>query len=303
MKVLIVCSGNSGEISAFVKDQGDSLIRIGIKVFYFQIRGKGAIGYLKNYKLLLKKIEEIRPQIIHAHYGISGLLSNLQRKIPVVVTYHGSDINFKLPSIFSKLSIRLSSINIFVSSKLADKACVRNPIIIPCGVNLNIFKPINKLEARAKLNLDNSKILLLFSSSFSIPVKNFPLAKQIMDQLKDLNVELIELKGYNRYEVAYLLNAVDVAIMTSFSEGSPQFIKEAMACNTPIVSVDVGTVREIIGEADNCFVSKEYDPIILSKYIRQVISSRKRSNGRDFINYYNESIIAKRIANIYSSIQ
>ena len=93
MKILIVCSKNSGKIAPFILEQGESLLRLGVEVDYYPIVGKGFMGYWKSRKSFLHKIKTCQPDIIHAHYGLSGLLANSQRKIPVVTSYHGSDIN------------------------------------------------------------------------------------------------------------------------------------------------------------------------------------------------------------------
>ena len=119
MKVLIVANYNSGYFSPFIKDQILSLKLHNVYVDTYGIVGKGIWGYLRNVPGLKRKILEFHPDLIHAHYGLSGLCSNLQRKIPVVTTYHGSDIHsggwtLKL----SQIAIRLSAYNIFVSRKL-----------------------------------------------------------------------------------------------------------------------------------------------------------------------------------------
>ena len=93
MKILIVCSYNKSKISPFILEQAHSLEKQQIKIDYHKVIGRGFIGYIKNYFSLIAKIKSYEPDIIHAHYGLSGLLANLQRKIPVVTTFHGSDIN------------------------------------------------------------------------------------------------------------------------------------------------------------------------------------------------------------------
>lgn len=302
MKVLVVCSKNKGFVKSFIKEQSESLKTKRITIDYYSVEGKGILGYLKNFKNLKRKINDFLPDIIHAHYGLSGLLANLQRAVPVVVTYHGSDINLTLPRFFSRFSILLSSRNIFVSNNLSDRVGLKNPLIIPCGINLDIFKPIDKKCARLRMKLDLTKTYILFSSSFDNPVKNYKLAKQAIDLLCEFDIEIIELKGFERYEVSNLLNSVDLALMTSYTEGSPQFIKESMACNTPIVSVDVGEVRKIINKAANCYVSKSHDPVELASYIKKIILSGEKSDGRDYIKDYEESFIADKIVEVYNSL-
>ena len=98
-----------------------------------------------------------------------------------------------------------------------------------------------------------------------------------------------------------MLNAADVLVLTSFSEGSPQIIKEAMACNCPIVSVDVGDVRTQINNAYNCFVV-ERDPKIISEKLNFVLSNNLRSNGNDLINKYDLKIISQKLEKLYSSV-
>ncbi len=303
MKILIVCSKNSGKIAPFITEQVNALGEQGIKTDYFTIEQKGWKGYLNSRTLLLRKIKEFQPDIIHAHYGLSGLLANTQRKIPVITTYHGSDINDNTVFRFSKVSIILSVHNIFVSQKNIDKARVKKKIsLIPCGVNTAFFYPQDKKACRAKLNLDTDKKYVLFAGAFDNNVKNPFLAKSAVSKLD--NVELLELKGYSREEVVWLINAVDVCLMTSHTEGSPQFIKEAMACSCPIVSVDVGDVKEVIANTKQCYVCESYDAIEISEKLRLVFNSKERTNGTERISKLklDTKNIAKKIVEIYSLI-
>ena len=286
MKVLIVASGNSGKIAPFVLEQGESIRNLGIEVKYFLIKGKGFQGYVKYQLELKKNIETFRPDIIHAHFGLSGLFANIQRRLPVVTTYHGSDINNNKIRPLSILAKMLSKKNIFVSKQIAEKIILnRNYNVIPCGIDLDNFYPIEKHNARIKMNLCLDKVIILFSSSFSIKEKNYSLAKEAIDRLP-LDVELIELKGYNREEVNLLLNACDAALLTSISEGSPQFIKEAMACNIPIVSTAVGDVKWLFDGIDGCFLTTFNPKDVAEKIKLALIFSEKigRTNGRDKIN-------------------
>ncbi len=301
MKVLFVCSANSNKISPFTKEQADSIKKHGVKVDFFLIKGHGALGYLKNLLFLKKKINQNKYDLIHAHYGLSALLANLQRKVRVIATYHGSDLNNKRARIFSKLSICLSAKNIFVSSNLAKIPKDRKPIIIPCGVDMEIFKPFEKSACREKMKLNLKKKYILFSSSFNISVKNYPLASEAIKLLNDKDINLIELKDYSRGEVVVLMNAVDLCLMVSKSEGSPQFIKEAMACNCPIVSTDVGDVKEVIGKTKGCYICS-YDPEDVADKIKKALDFGKRTDGREKIKYLDEKIIAEKVIGVYNKV-
>lgn len=300
MKVLIIYGGNKGGFAPFIIEQVESLKQLGIEFEYFLIKGKGFFGYLKNLTHLKKVLKEYKPNLIHAHYGLSGLLANLQRKIPVITTYHGTDINNNIIRLFSLLSIYLSKENIYVSDKLKSKIKLKKGLVIPCGVNLEQFTIINHQVAKKKLNLKPEKRYILFSSAFDIPVKNYTKAKASLKILNDNNIELIEFKGYDRAYSNILFNAVDLSLMTSLSEGSPQFIKEAMACNCPIVSTDVGDVKDNISDLKNCYIANS--PHDIAKAIQIILSNKTRSNGRDKIDFFDNNRIAKDIKNIYKSI-
>ena len=198
MKVLIVVSGNSGGISPFVKEQVDSLTELGISFDYFFIKGKGTIGYLKNFSYLNYTIKNNNYDLVHAHYGLSGLLATIQVRVPVLITFHGSDINLRKNYIFSRLAANLSANNIFVHPNLPKKLKLfsKNLNIIPCGVDTKTFKPMPMNTARKLLGFDTDSRYILFSSAFDNPIKNAPLAIKAAKRLK--NVQLIELKDYTK---------------------------------------------------------------------------------------------------------
>lgn len=299
MKILIVASYNKNRFAPFIQEQADSLAKAGCEIDYFGIQGKGVSGYLKQLPELKRKIKEFRPDIIHAHYGLSGLLANLQRRVPVVTTYHGSDINNANARRFSKIAMKMSAYNVFVSQKTLDLAKPkRNFILLPCGINLEDYPVVDKLEARKQMGLDAQKKYVLFAGAFDNAVKNAPLAQQAVALLPD--VELLELKGYSRQQVALLMQAVDCFLMTSFTEGSPQVIKEAMACGCPIVSVDVGDVSDNIQNLDGCCIVPRNEKNI-SDTIMGIVDFPSRTKGRDRIIDLNmiNSRVADRLTEIY----
>lgn len=300
MKVLIVCRQKQGA-SPFITEQVDAMAARGIEFEYFFIRGNGASAYLSNFSKFRKQLRFFKPDVIHAHYGLSGFFANWQRFVPVVTTYHGGDINYDRARPISKIAIRLSKYNIFVSQKLASREGAKKKFMLqPCGINLDTFQPTDKMEARKKMRLDQDKSYVLFSSSFSNPIKNFALAKEAIEKTGK-EIELIELKGFTREEVMLLLNACDVALLTSYSEGSPQFIKEAMACNCPIVSTDVGSVEEIIYGTEGCYLA-DSNPEDVSGKLKLAIAFGKRTNGSQKISHLDNDIIADRIIDVYKSL-
>lgn len=199
------------------------------------------------------------------------------------------------------IAAKLSRYNIFVSTKLARKAYARKKFIIQsCGVDLDIFYPFDKIQARKKLKLNTGQIYILFAGSFNSWVKNAVLARAAIEKIHQ-DIHLIELKGYTREEVNLLLNACDLAFMTSLMEGSPQFIKEAMACNCPIVSTNVGSVEEIIDNTEGCFLTS-FDPDDVSEKLKLAVQFGRRTKGREKIGDLDNEIIADKIISIYHSV-
>jgi teichuronic acid biosynthesis glycosyltransferase TuaC len=295
MRIIVVCSYRSfspysNYISPFIWEQVSELSKLGYDFRFVLAKGGGWTAYLKCVRVLLKEINEFSPQIIHAHGGICGLISNIQRKVPVVTTYHGSDINNIFLRLFSIQAIRLSAYNIFVSKQLLEIAKPSERFeVVPCGVDTNTFRPLDKYFCRKQLGWDRDKVYILFSKAFFVKVDKID------------NSELIELHGYNREEVNLLMNAVDVALLTSFSEGSPQFIKEAMACNCPIVSVETGDVASIIRDTEGCYLST-YEVDVLVSRLQSAIDYGTKTNGRTKIMRYDNSNIAENIHSIYRKV-
>ena len=302
MRVLIVARCKNGRYAPFITEQVDAIEKQGVECKYFGVDGKGIIGYLRQIPKLRKAIREFHPDIIHAHYGLCGLLANYQRRIPVVTTYHGSDINDPKVLLLSKRSIHRSRFNIFVSQKNVDIARPRKDFaLIPCGINLEDYPIIDKTDARKQMGLSLSGKYVLFAGAFDNPIKNAPLAKEAMERVPE--AELLELKGYSRSQVAHLMQAVDAFLMTSFTEGSPQVIKEAMACGCPIVSVDVGDVRSRITGLEGCFISKRsVDDIIAS--LRKALAFVGHTTGRNAIikDGLNNYQIARKIIDCYTGL-
>ena len=324
MKILIVGNNKPGHFAPFVEEQARVLQKQGCEVVFFGVQGKGLMGYLRCLPALRRAIQQHQPDLIHAHYGLSGLLANLQRRVPVVTTYHGSDINVPAVRRFSKIAMHLSAHNIFVSQRNVTLALSPNSLItsrlkkrytlLPCGVN--IPKPWSELQTQRvgqltlnqwvqeKLQLDAKYVL--FAGAFDNAVKDASLAKAAINELvsEGVKVELVELRGYNRDQVNALMYNCDTLLLTSKTEGSPQVIKEAMACGCPIVSVDVGDVAERVSGVEGCYVVRTREPKDIAEALQNAITFEGKTNGRKRImemGLSNEQV-AKRLMAIYQSL-
>ena len=231
----------------------------GIDVTVFKIPNQHLIKRLKAIISLQLLIRNGKFSLIHCHWGYNMVFA-FNSIIPIITTFHGSDIqgdvktngtntlNGNIMMLMSRISASLSSCNIFVSSRLTrniPKKILNKSYIVPMGYDSKLFKPSSKSKARFQLGLDQNMKYVLFAGNFSQPVKGYPLALETMSFLSD-SYELLKL-DYNSYkDVVHYINAADVLLMTSFKEGSPVMVKEALACNLPVVSTDVGDVKEMI---------------------------------------------------------
>lgn len=324
MKILIVGNNKPGHFAPFVEEQACALLQQGCEVVFFGVQGKGIWGYLRCLPALKHAIRQYQPDLIHAHYGLSGLLANLQRRVPVITTYHGSDINNPNILRFSKIAMRLSAWNIFVSKRNIAIAQPKEKFtLLPCGVNLPL--PWCELQTHwveqltlnqwVQRKLDKDVKYVLFAGAFDNAVKDPVLANSAIalynstftnSQLPIANspIELIELKGYNRDQVNALMYNCDALLMTSKTEGSPQVIKEAMACGCPIVSVDVGDVAERLSGVEGCYVVHSREPAVIAEALKKAIAFDGKTNGRSHIiemGLCNEQV-AERLVGIYNKI-
>ncbi|MEY4109993.1 MAG: hypothetical protein RLZZ46_347 [Bacteroidota bacterium] len=308
MKVKIICSGNTPGFDfkkhqAFIYDQTEAIksINNAVDFSFFFINGKGWKGYLRELKRLKKEIENSPCDIIHAHFGLACFFATLQSKVPVVSTFHGSDINNKIIKWFSAIASLRSHASIFVSNKLKNKAVIKkNPHVIPCGVDTNLFRPLDKTECRRMLNLDPSKKYILFSSAFSNPVKNFELLKSAINIWGPNPPEVLELWNKAREEVPLWMNAADLCVLTSFSEGSPQFIKEALACNRPLLATDVGDISEVFHEVNNAIIVN-FDAENVRAAIQKLLSVTQ-SDGRGKMSHFDHLETARKILAVYKKV-
>lgn len=331
MKVLIVASDKGDVLSTFVEEQLEALSKCGVEIIRYGVKGKGIIGYLQEISTLKRIIHKEKPDLLHAHYGLCGLLANLQRHVPVVTTYHGSDINLPQNLFFSKLSIYLSVYNIFVSKRslsialnsmftLLKSRIQKKSLVQPCGIDLFKEQLLSRIEARKILGFDEKEIIVLFAGAFDNAVKDAPLAKTAVaciaseiNKEHDNNIslsgtkgqiKLLELRGYTRTQVNLMMCAANCLLMTSKTEGSPQVIKEALACGCPIVSVDVGDVAERTSGVDGCYVVPSREPSAVAEAVKKAIAYEGKTKGYEHImkSRLENSQVAETIYNVYQQV-
>lgn len=306
----------------FVTEQGESLRKAGCEVEYFLVKG----SYLLAVRELKKKIWEFRPDIVHAHFGLSAITAELQSLVPVVATFHnGETLNWHVNLMSSLMSLRAKHV-IYVAQHIYDLVYfkAKHYSIIPCGVPVDQCVVIDKAEARKQLGWSDDKKYILFGGAFANLRKNYPLLRDAVNilnlKLETLNpksrIEIVEMRGLSREQCVLRMNAVDLFALPSHSEGSPQALKEAMACNCPCVATDIADVKYLFGDEPGHWIlrnprktherwdgdEKSLDEMVA--LLQEALAYDKRTNGRERIlklGLSNEQV-AKRIIDIYESI-
>lgn len=307
MKLLIVHSGNAvqgdSQRYTFVREQGESLRALGAEIEYFAVVGKGAMGYLRNYKRLKEAIKSYQPDLIHAHFGLCGALCVLQSKVPVIITCHNGETLTKYGNVISSFAVRRAKHTICVAQHIFDKLYLkpRHYTIQPCGIE--VTDVVDKDIAKQKMGLPNDKYNILFGGSFTNLRKNVALANAALDILKRDDINLIEMKGFSREQVTLLYNACDMLLLPTKSEGSPQVLKEAMAYNCPVVATDVADIAYLLDGVSNSYVTS-FDPQDVAEKIACALECGQRTNGRERIEKLKleNSQVAKTIYSIYQKV-
>lgn len=308
MKVLIVGKYKSqyNDVSPFVREQAEALQQQGCVVEYFYIKGTGLSAYFKSYTDLRKRISEFHPDIIHAHYGLSGITAVLQRKVPVVTTFHnGETLNIFVNLLSSLFSLRAAYV-IYVARHIYDLVVFKSKercVIMPCGIDLNECEITDYEQARCELGFETDKKYILFGGAFDNLRKNYPLLKEAVNLLKRDDIEILEMKGLTRKQISKIMSAADLFALPSKSEGSPQALKEAMACNCPIIATDVADISWLLGDVDGHYLCS-FDPIEVAEKLTSALNFAKRTNGRKRIIALglDNRHIAMKLIDIYNKV-
>lgn len=312
--------------SCFVRTQMDSIKNYVKEVIPFALTDTRSLrGVLRNVFELRKFINNIQPDIVHAQYGSMTALITLMatyRKFPLVISFCGNDLIEYLPSnILEKLHIKLAIIFSIFCSRYANGIIVKSKnlynmlpktvrhiaYILPNGVDMNHFRPMPKIAARKLLGLDPGSHIILFNKGGegNDTIKCPQLAYESFSLLKEKlnNAVFVEI-GNKPYEIMPLyLNASDLLLLTSANEGSSNIVKEAMACNLPVVSVECGDVADRLKKVTpSCIVSR--NPKLLADAMATILLSKQRSNGNEIIKQQGLDIetIAQKLIEIYSNI-
>lgn len=297
-----------------MRSQEQFLRQAGIDVDVLVLKGRNRkLIYAKGIYELRRRLEGV--SLVHAHYAYVGAVAKTQWKVPVVLTYHGSDAmggitekgtvsrRGRLISAGCRGLARYCDAVVVQSRQMAGKFRKGNIHIIPHEVDLETFHPTEINSARAQLGLSGSKRYVLFAANPAVAVKRYPLAQAAFELLKARNpdVELIVVYKEPQERLALYMSACDALVFPSYQEGSPNIVKQAMACNLPMVATDVGDVREVIEGTAGCHVSAP-SAESFAELLGDIVRSPFRTTGRTAVQSLSGPLVAERLIRVYEEV-
>lgn len=317
----------------FVTEQGEALRALGCEVDYFLVKG----NYLTAVKALKAKIKEFQPDIVHAHYGLSGItailaaksiISSLAESVAhqsiirpkVVVTFHNGETLTWWVNLLSSFFSLFADHVIYVAQHIHDLVCfkAKHYTILPCGVPLDQLLLVSYAEARQQLGWRDDKKYILFGSAFDNTRKNVALLREAVALLNRDDIEILEMKGLSRAECALRMCACDLFALPTRSEGSPQALKEAMACNCPIVATDCADIAHLLGDLQGHYIlrnprktkerwdgdehSVQEMADLLTKALNLPVGFRSEGRERIISLGYTSDLVASKLVEIYQSL-
>lgn len=294
----------------FVKEQVESLISAGVDcdVFYCDGKGRGFWQYISYVPRLWMSVMFGGYDIIHCHHALSAILLYLTGTPffkKVVLSYQNDPSREWGDKWFRRFNKRFRAIIVKNHSEY-----LRYPKVtyLPNGCNEVFFHPMDKGDCRRQLGWDDSKKYVIYmDSNKGVRTQKrkdrFDAVIVLLKSIYGLDVETVVMRNVRRELVPVYLNAADLHIISSDFEGSPNSVKECMCCNVPVVSTDVGNVREMIGDIPGAYVV-DSTPAALAEASYKVLSSSSPFNGRDafLAKGYGMTEVAEEIKSLYESV-
>lgn len=308
MKILVVTNmyptPDEPSFGTFVYDQVESLRQAGADVDVLFINGRANHwNYFRAFPRYWRQLRRGGYQVVHAHYVLTGVVARAQWGSKVVLTHHGCEVLGypRWETWLARLITPLFDEVVYSSEEMRHALDDDDGWVIPCGVDLQTFAPGPRDAARAAVGLPTDKPLVLWAGEHWRPEKQFHLAQQAMERVQQTlpDAELVLLSGQAHETVPSYMSGCDALVLTSTLEGSPMVVKEAMACNLPVVSTRVGDVPEVIGNTPGCALA-DPDPDDLARKLIEILRQPTRTTGRARVAHLSQPEVARRLLHVYA---
>ena len=307
IRVLVVTnmypSANDPAFGTFVGDEVETLRRLGLHVDVLFINGKTSrLSYLWGLPRLWWRLLRRRYEIVHAHYTLTGLIARAQWLTPVVVTFHGAEAALGWTAPLSRwLRDRVNGAIVTSLRVQEDLEAPRATVIAP-GVDFDLFRPSDQTEARRALGLPLQGELILFvgRAEWDKRLDAVREAVQLL-QAERPGAELVLVSGQPHGAVPAYMNACDALLLISTYEGSPMVVKEALACNLPVVASPLGDVAELIGDLDGCALC-DGTPADAADKLAGALGWGRLAGGREAVAHLSLLESARRVSEVYLKV-
>lgn len=327
MRVLVVTNAYPSVADpasgVFVERQVASLVDGGVDVDVVHVdrTGTGQRAYLRLPELIRRSTAEARPDLLHVTYGgvMAAAVTRSADELPVVVSFCGTDLlGSPAEPPVRRAVIRAGVVASRFAAVRAAGVVVKSPVlrdalprsvprdrvwVVPSGIDFERFRPLDRDASRARLGWDVSRRHVLFPADRARAEKRFPLAEAAVEALRGRGADVVlhALAGVPHDEVPTWINAADAVLLTSTHEGSPNAVKEALACDVPVVSVDVGDVRSLLDGIAGCVVAPA-DPAGLADGLAAVLSGAGRVEARERHRGLSLERAAERLIEVYETV-
>jgi glycosyltransferase involved in cell wall biosynthesis len=309
---------DSDEPKPWAKRQAESLEELGVEIDTYLSRNRRSIGGLIKGGLAMRaQARAWHADFVHVHYGAAhALIAVLLSGKPVVISFNGSDILGNYNRAGQKTRSGLVSGILSQLAALGSRRCItkseelKNALwfpwsrnkseVIPNGVDLDVFQPMARSEARRVLGWSPDEPVVLFMDRKGAWVKDPDLAHaacaEARKTIPSLRMHIVESEPPERMPLFF--NAADALLLTSRHEGSNNTVKEALACNLPVVTTACGDVRQRLAGVSDCHICPR-DAHELGKRLAEVVVRRERTNGRTYVQDLSVDRVAVKVKQCY----
>jgi glycosyltransferase involved in cell wall biosynthesis len=229
------------ERGRFVRDQVDALRRLdewSVELYEFP---PGASALLRAARHLHGRYEGERFDVVHAHFGLTAWPALAVKARGRALTVHGTDVRHPRTRLATRAVLPtvglLAAVSQALIKEIPGRRARERAQVLPCGVDMERFKPIPRAQARAELNLEPHGPYVLFPADPVRPEKRHDRAVALAEKV---GAQLLTLGGVDPQRVPLYVNAVSAVLVPSEREGFGLAVLEALACDVPVLATPVG---------------------------------------------------------------
>ncbi len=306
---------------SFVKDETEALRRAGVDLEVYFVNGRAnKLAYATMWFGFFARLLRTRYDVVHVHHSFCGLVATRQRAIPVVWTFHEGEITGDTTDALREQPIKHVAYSkrmkqfvakrvdalVVVAAHLREPLARPDALLLPAGIDIDLFAPMETAQAKRRLGLKEATRYVLFPAVPSRVEKRYELASRAVEILRERSpamrdVELIALNNVPHEDVPVYMNASEVVLLTSAFEASPVVIREALACNVPVLSTDVGDARVMLEGVAGCGIVPP-DPERIADALSVALSSPRRIAGREAMKKFSLENTAQALVALYRRV-